>query len=988
MLKRLASVGLCCLVLLVALPLVSQVVTGGGATKETESQPTTGLTGTLTFKDASGTKTNQWEMVVTGAPATVNVAINGCMRGGTCTGLVNSTSTANTVLNTTGGPYDSYQIAYTLTGGTSPVLTFNRTGTMASANTSTGISSAALFTYDATTVPLTGIVVDACSQINQAFIAANGAYAAAPSSYGGVMVKAYFSTPQHCTAATAYWMFANCNQGGKLDPGGTQFFVDIVAGATAFPIPNSCFGIDGLGRANAGGNNNGPGGSFNACTGAGAPSPTGMQGGACAAPTNCTAATNQFTGAPSVGNNPYSGAASGYGGAYGGSPGCINQEGNAIAGSRSWAIASTSVNGVAQKYLRITLSAAPAYTFSTNELFMVQGSSVPDNNFMGVSCTAGNMPGCPGAPNTTAPQVSLAVANESYPLATTLPAVTACAASCGTLVAGTPMVTLGCDSNQVNDPWNTNNKFCNFSISKAHFGVVLKGISLDPGGINGEMGWQNAMCQEGCIVDTVKVGHAAFAQFDMAGLGGIIPNGAGATSAASDSGPYHVLEGLNCGVGCQPGTIGGRFDGGSRGLFGITINATDATDQVGSTPGSPILQSGVATSGASCTTGAAVAGACRGGITCPILSCTVNGGGGANFIPGHMAGVVGYANGVFLASRGSFNVQICGAGGPGTCAAPTTTTFTALGQDVYSGNVLTASVTPNCGASQCPGGANGAHPYVFTRPNVGLIMNSNVDSVWGMHGESFEVPVCIGCGRPAQGVQFGNMQGPPNVQDTGACNSCAGNPRGGIVAVSINGNFANTSPQTQGISIVNVCSNSPYNYWDHIQSPGLPTTPQCENSYIMDASLANVNLFATDLVTPLVETGITTPYKATAALNIQGEPLIADAANAGQVIVAGLAPAAGTLVGVLANSCTAPGCTIVPAGGTAFVQVSGIGHSLVDNSAAGTACVIGNFVVAAIAAGTVGNVTCTGTFTAGTILGVATSAAAKGSVVTYQVALR
>lgn len=105
-----------------------QLVTPGG-TKEIDQQTTSGLSGTLTFPDQIGTQTNQFEMIVSGGPATNSVTINGCMRGNTCTTLTTSSSTANAVLSVSGGPYDKYTVAWTLTGGASPTLTFNRTGT-------------------------------------------------------------------------------------------------------------------------------------------------------------------------------------------------------------------------------------------------------------------------------------------------------------------------------------------------------------------------------------------------------------------------------------------------------------------------------------------------------------------------------------------------------------------------------------------------------------------------------------------------------------------------------------------------------------------------------------------------------------------------------------------------------------------------------------------------------------------------------------------
>lgn len=111
--------------------LAFQTVVGGG-TKETDSQTTSGLSGTLTFPDQTGTQVNQWEIIVNGTPATVSVTINGVMPGGTLTALGTSTSTSNSVVTATGGPYKSFQVAYTLTGGTSPTLTINRVGTSSS----------------------------------------------------------------------------------------------------------------------------------------------------------------------------------------------------------------------------------------------------------------------------------------------------------------------------------------------------------------------------------------------------------------------------------------------------------------------------------------------------------------------------------------------------------------------------------------------------------------------------------------------------------------------------------------------------------------------------------------------------------------------------------------------------------------------------------------------------------------------------------------
>ena len=104
-------------------------VANAQCTVEVDKQTTTGTSGTLTFPDQCGTQNNTFEMVVNGSPTGVSVTINGLMPGGTVQQLLTSTSTVNVPLTVTGGPFASFQIVYTLTGGTSPSLTFNRRGT-------------------------------------------------------------------------------------------------------------------------------------------------------------------------------------------------------------------------------------------------------------------------------------------------------------------------------------------------------------------------------------------------------------------------------------------------------------------------------------------------------------------------------------------------------------------------------------------------------------------------------------------------------------------------------------------------------------------------------------------------------------------------------------------------------------------------------------------------------------------------------------------
>lgn len=89
----------------------------------------------LKFQDGKGTVSNKFELFVNGTtPSGLTVTITGCMRGGTCSGtLATSSGTANQLLTPTPQDiYDYYRIAYTWTGGdTSTYLTINRTGTVA-----------------------------------------------------------------------------------------------------------------------------------------------------------------------------------------------------------------------------------------------------------------------------------------------------------------------------------------------------------------------------------------------------------------------------------------------------------------------------------------------------------------------------------------------------------------------------------------------------------------------------------------------------------------------------------------------------------------------------------------------------------------------------------------------------------------------------------------------------------------------------------------
>lgn len=107
----------------------AQIVNGKG-TREDDSRITAISGADLTFQDALGTQSNSWEILIAGAPATMSIVVQGCMRGNTCTTLTTNTSTTSSTI-TTSGLYNYYKFTPTWSGGTNPTVTVNRTGTAA-----------------------------------------------------------------------------------------------------------------------------------------------------------------------------------------------------------------------------------------------------------------------------------------------------------------------------------------------------------------------------------------------------------------------------------------------------------------------------------------------------------------------------------------------------------------------------------------------------------------------------------------------------------------------------------------------------------------------------------------------------------------------------------------------------------------------------------------------------------------------------------------
>lgn len=113
------------LLLLLSVSAVAQV------TSSCQGGPCPAITasgGTVTITNFYGGMNASFEELITGAPATVSITIQGCMAGGTCDTAVdtNTTVAASTVRGVSfPRPYGSIKVTATWTGGTNPTVTVN-----------------------------------------------------------------------------------------------------------------------------------------------------------------------------------------------------------------------------------------------------------------------------------------------------------------------------------------------------------------------------------------------------------------------------------------------------------------------------------------------------------------------------------------------------------------------------------------------------------------------------------------------------------------------------------------------------------------------------------------------------------------------------------------------------------------------------------------------------------------------------------------------
>lgn len=85
------------------------------------------------FLDTIGTVSNQFEVRVLNAPASLSVTVTGCMRSGTCSAALATSSGTGSQLLTVSGPYDYYTVTASWTGSSNGNgVQINRTATTAS----------------------------------------------------------------------------------------------------------------------------------------------------------------------------------------------------------------------------------------------------------------------------------------------------------------------------------------------------------------------------------------------------------------------------------------------------------------------------------------------------------------------------------------------------------------------------------------------------------------------------------------------------------------------------------------------------------------------------------------------------------------------------------------------------------------------------------------------------------------------------------------
>jgi hypothetical protein len=478
----------------------------------------------------------------------------------------------------------------------------------------------------------------------------------------------------------------------------------------------------------------------------------------------------------------------------GGAGGGVNNLGS---NARAFAIDHTVVSG---NYLEICFTStctAGTATFNPEDLVQIQQSTNPTNDAMFVACSAslGSYPGCPASPTNGA----IYVANWT--------SATACASSCGFAVGGTPLVKLGTAATQ--------------------FGCGLEDLNFSLNGTPGLIAVQNNFCQELSEVHNIMSQDGAFADFDIY------------SSADQNSGEYQNLNSSTSlrptlsGVQqpCQPGHIFARYVGqalkGFLNFSAVSNGGGGGCDLVaGAAPFGSVITALSGTGTVITVTYTQVIASPQGAF--PIVHGRVD-----------IAGVT-----TTTAYNGTY--YVCGPQDNPSCINPTATSpfqFTVLGS---------ASGTAGLSGGTCTVG--GTVACAWTYQHVAIFADGGPASVENGHSEGYDTTVCIGCNAAAQGVQISNI----------GFSSPAGPA---LTHVDINSVFATTSPRTSDFLIRNIDLSSGtssgvfggtgtwagalYDYWDHINNPGVPIADSYTQFYGVDYT-ASVNATGVVSTSPLI----------------------------------------------------------------------------------------------------------------------------------------
>jgi hypothetical protein len=84
--------------------------------------------GTVVVPNLYGGMSASFEEIVSGAPASVSITVQGCLRGGTCDSAMDTNTLVGSIIRSVvpvTKPYGYFLVTATWTGGTNPTVTIN-----------------------------------------------------------------------------------------------------------------------------------------------------------------------------------------------------------------------------------------------------------------------------------------------------------------------------------------------------------------------------------------------------------------------------------------------------------------------------------------------------------------------------------------------------------------------------------------------------------------------------------------------------------------------------------------------------------------------------------------------------------------------------------------------------------------------------------------------------------------------------------------------